>query len=104
VKVEFADVDRAILDGETEGFAKAILKQGSDQILGMTIVAPHAGDMIGEAVLAMRNEIGLGKFAETIHPYPTQAEALRKLGDAYNKTRLTPTVKKIFNALMAWQR
>jgi hypothetical protein len=77
---------------------------GSDEILGVTIVAAHAGDMIGEAVLAMRKKIGLSQFAETIHPYPTQAEALRKLGDAWNPTRMTPTVKKLFHKLMAWQR
>lgn len=104
IKIEFADVDRAILDGETAGFAKAVVKKGSDEILGVTIVAAHAGDMIGEAVLAMRKKIGLSQFAETIHPYPTQAEALRKLGDAYNRTRLTPTVKKLFEKLMKWQR
>jgi len=104
IKIEFADVDRAILDGETAGFAKAVVKKGSDEILGVTIVAAHAGDMIGEAVLAMRKKIGLSQFAETIHPYPTQAEALRKLGDAFNRTRLTPTVKKLFHKLMAWQR
>ncbi len=104
IKVEMRDVDRAILDGETEGFAKAVLRQGSDRILGLTIVAPHAGDMIGEAVLAMRSGVGLGKFAETIHPYPTQGEVLRKLGDAYNRTRLTPTVKTLFRKLLAWRR
>jgi len=104
VKVEFADVDRAILDNETAGFAKAIVAKGSDKLLGMTIVATHAGDMIGEAVLAMNQGVGLGKFAETIHPYPTQAEVLRKLGDAYNRTRLTPLVKKLFNRLLAWRR
>ncbi len=104
IKVGLDDVDRAILDGETAGFAKAVLRKGKDEILGVTIVAAHAGDMIGEAVLAMNRGLGLGKFAETIHPYPTQAEVLRKLGDAYNRTRLTPTVKKIFHKLMAWQR
>jgi hypothetical protein len=60
--------------------------------------------MIGEAVLAMNHGIGLGSFAATIHPYPTQAEALRKLGDAYNRARLTPTVKRLFERLLAWRR
>jgi hypothetical protein len=55
-------------------------------------------------VLAMNHGIGLGSFASTIHPYPTQAEALRKLGDAYNRTRLTPTVKRLFERLLAWRR
>lgn len=102
--VDLDDVDRAFLDGETDGFAKVVLKQGTDEILGLTIVAAHAGEMIGEVVLAMNRKVGLSKFADTIHPYPTQAEILRKLGDAYNRTRLTPTVKTIFHKLMAWQR
>jgi pyruvate/2-oxoglutarate dehydrogenase complex dihydrolipoamide dehydrogenase (E3) component len=102
--VELKDVDRAVLDGEAEGFAKAVIKRGGDQLVGLTIVAAHAGEMIGEAVLAMNHGIGLGSFANTIHPYPTQAEVLRKLGDAYNRTRLTPTVKRLFERLLAWRR
>jgi len=102
--VELRDVDRAVLDGETEGFARAVVRKGSDKLVGVTIVAAHAGEMIGEAVLAMNHGIGLGSFAQTIHPYPTQAEALRKLGDAYNRTRLTPIVKRIFEKLLAWRR
>jgi len=104
VTVELKDVDRALLDGATAGFARAAIKKGSDQLVGVTIVAEHAGETIGEAVLAMNQRIGLSSFAGTIHPYPTQAEVLRKLGDAYNRTRLTPTVKKIFERLLAWRR
>jgi pyruvate/2-oxoglutarate dehydrogenase complex dihydrolipoamide dehydrogenase (E3) component len=102
--VELKDVDRAILDGATEGFARAVVRKGTDKLVGFTIVAEHAGEMIGEAVLAMNQGIGLGSFANTIHPYPTQAEALRKLGDTYNRTRLTPTVKRLFERLLAWRR
>ena len=104
ITVEFKDVDRAILDGETDGFARAVIRKGTDKLVGLTIVTGHAGEMIGEAVLAMNHGIGLGSFAATIHPYPTQAEALRKLGDAYNRTRLTPTVKRLFDRLLAWRR
>ncbi len=104
VTVELKDVDRAVLDGEVEGFARAVVRQGTDKLLGLTIVAAHAGEMIGEAVLAMNRGIGLGSFAATIHPYPTQAEVLRKLGDAYNRTRLTPAVKRLFERLLAWRR
>lgn len=103
-KVSLDDVDRAILDGETEGFAKAVVRKGSDKLVGLTIVAAHAGEMIGEAVLAMNKGIGLSTFATTIHPYPTQAEALRKLGDTYNRTRLTPLVKELFERVLAWRR
>ncbi len=97
-------VDRAILDGETDGFVRVVCKKGSDQILGATIVAAHAGDMIGEIVMAMKLRIGLGKIASVIHPYPTQAEAVRKLGDQFNRTKLTPTVKSLFNIWLRWTR
>ncbi|MCC3468930.1 MAG: mercuric reductase [Oscillatoriales cyanobacterium] len=102
--IPFDTVDRAIIDGEDEGFVKIHVKKGSDKILGATIVARHAGDMISEITLAMVNNIGLGKIASVIHPYPTQAEAIRKAGDAYNRTRLTPFVKNLFNKWLAWTR
>lgn len=98
------DVDRAILEGEDVGFVKVLTKKGSDEILGATIVARNAGDLISEVTLAMTNKLGLGKIASTIHPYPTQAEAIRKVGDQYNRTRLTPFVKKLFGKWLAWNR
>ncbi|NQV24895.1 MAG: mercuric reductase [Rhodopirellula sp.] len=101
---EFADVDRAILEGETEGFVKVHLKKGSDQIVGATIVAGNAGDMISEITVAMKNGVGLKGIGSTIHPYPTQAEAIRKLGDQYNRTRLTPLVASLFRKWLKWTR
>jgi len=103
-KVPLSDVDRAILDGEDEGFVKVHVKDGTDKILGATIVAGHAGEMISEISLAIVNGIGLGSIANVIHPYPTQAEAIRKAGDAYNRTRLTPGVKKLFERWLSWTR
>lgn len=100
----FAEVDRAIVDGETEGFVRIHVKAGSDEILGVTIVGPDAGDLIGEATLAMQSGTGLGALASVIHPYPTTAEAIRQTGDLYNRTRLTLTVKKIFRGLLALKR
>jgi len=94
-------VDRAILDSETEGFVKVHVRQGTDRIVGATIVGSHAGEMISEVTLAMRNGIGLKGFAATIHPYPTQADALRKIGDQYNKTRLTPWTKRLLKWLIS---
>lgn len=102
--IPFSQVDRAIIDGEDEGFVKIHVKKGSDKILGATIVARHAGEMINTITLAMVNNIGLGKIASVIHPYPTQADAIRKAGDAYNRTRLTPFVKNLFNRWLAWTR
>ncbi len=94
--VPFSDVDRAILDGEDEGFLRVHLKQGSDRILGGTLVATHAGDMIGLLSFAMTHGMGLSKFSQTIFPYPTQAEVFRKAGDLCNRGRLTEGAKKFF--------
>jgi pyruvate/2-oxoglutarate dehydrogenase complex dihydrolipoamide dehydrogenase (E3) component/uncharacterized membrane protein YdjX (TVP38/TMEM64 family) len=97
-------VDRALLDGETAGFVRVHLRRGTDKILGATIVARHAGDMISELTLAMTGGLGLRTPARTIHPYPTQAEAIKKVADAYNRTRLTPFVKRMLDKWMAWTR
>src|SRR5262249_275702 len=86
------EVDRAVLDGEDEGFVKVLVSPRGDKILGATIVAAHAGDLISELTLAMVGRLGLGTIARTIHPYPTQADAIKKVGAAYNRTRLTPIV------------
>lgn len=95
----FSDIDRAILEGRDEGFVKIHTRRGTDKIIGATIVAEHAGDLISQITLAMKNKIGLSKIASVIHPYPTQAEAIRKLGDAFNKTRLTSTSQRVLNVL-----
>ncbi len=101
---ELADVDRAILDGETDGFVKVHVKDKTDEILGATIVASHAGDMLSELTLAIHARAGLATIASTIHPYPTQAEAIRKTGDLFNRTKLTPSVKRFFERWLAWSR
>ncbi|MFT4546229.1 MAG: pyruvate/2-oxoglutarate dehydrogenase complex dihydrolipoamide dehydrogenase (E3) component [Pseudoalteromonas tetraodonis] len=102
--VQLSSVDRAILSGETDGFVKVHTKRGKDEILGATVVGAGAGEMISELTLAMTNKIGLGTIANTIHPYPTVAEAIRKAGDLYNKTRLTPRVASIMKKWLAWAR
>jgi pyruvate/2-oxoglutarate dehydrogenase complex dihydrolipoamide dehydrogenase (E3) component len=99
---ELAGVDRAVLDGETDGFVKVHVKAGSDRILGATVVARHAGEMISELTLAMAHRLGMAALADTIHPYPTQAEALKKAGDAYQRTRLTPFVKWLLGKWLKW--
>jgi len=100
----FHDVDRAILAGDEEGFVKVHVKRGTDKIIGATIVASHAGDLISELTLAMTHGLGLKQVGSTIHPYPTHAEAVRKLGDQYNRTRLTPGIKKLFHKWLSWTR
>jgi pyruvate/2-oxoglutarate dehydrogenase complex dihydrolipoamide dehydrogenase (E3) component len=101
---KFHDVDRAILDGEEDGFVKVHVRKGTDRIVAATIVAAHAGDLISEITLAMTHGLGLQKLGSTIHPYPTQADAIRRLGDQFNRTRLTPWVKSLFQRWLAWTR
>jgi pyruvate/2-oxoglutarate dehydrogenase complex dihydrolipoamide dehydrogenase (E3) component len=104
ITIQLGDNDRAILDGETDGFLRIIHKKGSDKILGATLVSRHAGETISEVTAAMTAGAGLGTLAKTIHPYPTQAEVIKRAADAYSRTRLTPFVKKIFTKLLEWRR
>lgn len=99
----FAEVDRSVLEEQTDGFVKVHVQKGSDQILGATIVGHGAGDMINEMTLAMQSGTGLSKIANVIHPYPTASEAVRQIGDQYNKTRMTPMVRKLLRGLIGLQ-
>ncbi len=97
-------VDRAILDGEEEGFVKIHVREGTDRILGATVVASHAGEMINEITLAMVAKAGLRTIANVIHSYPTQAEAIKMAADAYTRSRFTPTLRKLARYWLAWTR
>ena len=97
VTVPLAHVDRAVLAGETEGFLRVHLRRGSDELAGVTVVAPDAGDLIAEATLAMTNGLGLSAMGRTIHPYPTVAEAYRKAADLRRKEKLTPMAKRVLD-------
>ena len=101
---ELRDVDRAVVDGEVSGFVKVHVRQGGDQIVGATVVATHAGEMLSELTLAIARGVGLGAIAAVIHPYPTQAEAIKKIADAYNRTRLTPRLKRLFTMWFSLNR
>ena len=96
------DVDRAIADSEETGFVKIHVKERTDRILGATIVARHAGEMINELTLAMVAGIGLRTLARVIHAYPTQADAIKMAADAYSRTRLTPTIRSLLRRWLAW--
>ena len=98
------EVDRAILDGEDEGFARVHVKNGTDKILGATIVAAHAGDMISEFTLAMKGGLGLSTITGTIHPYPTQAEVIKKVANAWRQTTFTEGKKKLLSKLFTFMR
>lgn len=114
-----AEVDRAVLEAPPfshdaidgtftsdgpDGFVKVLVRRGTDRIVGATLVAPHAGEMIGELTVAMQYRLGLGKLGNTIHPYPTVADAIRKLGDQYQRRRLTPGVRAMFRQWFGWWR
>jgi pyruvate/2-oxoglutarate dehydrogenase complex dihydrolipoamide dehydrogenase (E3) component len=98
------DVDRAVIDGEEEGFVKIHLHSGSDRILGATVVARHAGEMINGVTLAIDRGVGLRSLAKVIHAYPTQSAAFKQAADAYNRTRLTPLIKLLSKLWLDWVR
>jgi pyruvate/2-oxoglutarate dehydrogenase complex dihydrolipoamide dehydrogenase (E3) component len=99
ILIPLSQVDRAIADGETEGFVKIHHKRGSDQIVGATIVASHAGEMISEVTTAIVGKLGLSALSSVIHPYPTQAEGIKKAADVYRRTLLTPRSKMLLKWL-----
>lgn len=99
ITIPFAHIDRAIAAGETDGFLKLLHRQNSDQIIGATIVARHAGEMIGAMTTVIANKIGLSQLSTVIYPYPTQAEAIKKAADAYRRTLLTPNSRRLLKWL-----
>jgi pyruvate/2-oxoglutarate dehydrogenase complex dihydrolipoamide dehydrogenase (E3) component len=98
------EVDRAILDGEEEGFARIHVRKGTDRILGATVVAAHAGEMISEITVLMKSGRGVKTLTGTIHPYPTQAEAIKKAATLWRKARFTPRLKGILTKWFEWTR
>jgi pyruvate/2-oxoglutarate dehydrogenase complex dihydrolipoamide dehydrogenase (E3) component len=98
------EVDRAIVDGEDEGFSRVHMKKGTGKILGATIVAEHAGDMISEFTVAMKAGAGAKTIAGTIHPYPTQAEANKKVTNLWRKAHFTRRTKNLLTKLFEWMR
>jgi pyruvate/2-oxoglutarate dehydrogenase complex dihydrolipoamide dehydrogenase (E3) component len=101
VTIPFSEVDRAVLDAETDGMLRVVLARGTDRILGATVVARRAGELIGEAVLAMTNGLGLGKVGRAVHPYPTETDAYRRAADQWRRAKLTPGVRRL---LAGWFR
>ncbi len=99
IKIDMSGVDRALTDGETDGFLKVIHKRGSDEILGATMVSRHAGETISELTTAIVNKIGLSAMSSVIHPYPTQADCVKRAADAYRRTLLKPSTKRLLGIL-----
>jgi pyruvate/2-oxoglutarate dehydrogenase complex dihydrolipoamide dehydrogenase (E3) component len=94
-----ADTDRAVLESETAGFAKVLTEKGGDRILGAVVVAERGGDLVHELVVAMRAGVGLKDLSGTIHAYPTFAEIARRAADRYQRSRLTPRTRALFEWL-----
>ncbi len=103
-EVPLGEVNRAVTDGEDAGFVRIHVKRRSDRIVGATIVSAHAGEMIGEVSLAMTNKLGLRAILASVHPYPTQAEALKRAAGAYMRSRATPAIARLLERWMAWRR
>jgi pyruvate/2-oxoglutarate dehydrogenase complex dihydrolipoamide dehydrogenase (E3) component len=97
--VDFTDVDRAELEGH-EGFVRAHVRRGSDRLVGATVVGPHAAELVGTLSVLMNEGLGLGALSRSIQPYPSSAMALKQLGDAYNRTRLTPLRARLLARLL----
>ncbi|MDT8436132.1 MAG: mercuric reductase [Gemmatimonadota bacterium] len=104
VTVPLADVDRARLDGEEEGFVRVHLAPGKDRILGATIVAEHAGELISQVTQALATGTGLSALGDMVYPYPTVAEALRKAADARRRDKLTPRARRMLEIFLAVTR
>jgi pyruvate/2-oxoglutarate dehydrogenase complex dihydrolipoamide dehydrogenase (E3) component len=102
ITVPLAEVDRGVLDDETGGFLRLHHRRG--RVVGCTIVSSQAGDLIGLAGNLISRRASVAELSSTIFPYPTQAEAYRKAGDAYRRTRLTPRVRRAFERYFALAR
>jgi pyruvate/2-oxoglutarate dehydrogenase complex dihydrolipoamide dehydrogenase (E3) component len=103
-QVPITRANRAVTDGDEEGFVKVHVRRGTDRILGATVVAAHAGDLITQYTLAITQGIGLGAFSRVIYPYPTQGEALKAVSGAYTRSRLTPFAKRALGAVVRLKR
>jgi pyruvate/2-oxoglutarate dehydrogenase complex dihydrolipoamide dehydrogenase (E3) component len=103
-QVPLREVNRAVTDGEEDGFVKIHTKRGSDRILGATVVATHAGEMLGEITLAIVGKLGLRAILKTIHPYPTQAEGIKRAAGLYARGVVTPRVARWLARWMALRR
>ena len=102
LKASFADNDRAVCDGQTEGYARAWVDPGG-KIVAATIVGPHAGDLINEVAVAMTHGLGISALGSTIHAYPTRSEIVRRLADAWNRRRLTPGRASLLRRFLGWR-
>ena len=104
VRYELSHLDRAITDGRNQGFVKLLVKPGRDTIVGATIVAPEAGEILAEIVLAMKHRIGLKKLLGTIHAYPTLSEANRFAAGEWRKAHPPERLLGMIRRYHSWRR
>ncbi len=104
LRMDFSEIDRAILDGEDQGFAKLVIEKKSGRLRGATVVAPHAGELIGEAILAVSRGWRARDLSSLIHPYPTQASVWGRLGDLAMRRQLSPTVARLLRRVIRLRR
>jgi pyruvate/2-oxoglutarate dehydrogenase complex dihydrolipoamide dehydrogenase (E3) component len=102
-RYDLPKLDRGATDA-AEGFVKVVTKKGTDRVLGATVVGPHAGELVGTLSVAVTNGIGLKELANTVLPYPTLTEAVKKVADAYTRSRLTPRARWLIGKWLKWFR
>jgi pyruvate/2-oxoglutarate dehydrogenase complex dihydrolipoamide dehydrogenase (E3) component len=103
-RYDIDDLDRAIAESEVKGFVKVLTQPGKDRILGVTIVAAHAGELLAEYVLAMKHGLGLNKLLGTIHAYPTMAEANKFAAGQWKIARKPEKLLKWVEKYHTWRR
>jgi pyruvate/2-oxoglutarate dehydrogenase complex dihydrolipoamide dehydrogenase (E3) component len=101
---DLAGLDRAVAEGARTGFVKVLTAKGRDRILGVTIVAPPAGEMLAEVLLAMRTGLGLGRILATVHPYPTWSDALKLAAGTWRRGRGNPRAEALLAAIHRLRR
>ncbi|WP_198331361.1 FAD-dependent oxidoreductase [Psychrobacter aquimaris] len=103
-RYDFKDLDRAVTESANHGFIKVITPKGKDKILGVTIVAEHAGDLMPEFILAMKHGLGLNKILGTIHMYPTWAEANKYAAGEWKRNHAPETLLNWLEKYHTWRR
>jgi pyruvate/2-oxoglutarate dehydrogenase complex dihydrolipoamide dehydrogenase (E3) component len=103
-RYDIDDLDRAIAESEAHGFVKILTAKGSDRILGATIIGQNAGEILAEVTFAMKHKMGLRKILQTIHPYPTWAEANKYAAGQFGLARKPEALLKWAERWFRWQR
>lgn len=103
-RYEFAELDRAVTESAGKGYIKVLTRKGKDDILGVTIISEHAGDLIAEFVLAMKHNLGLNKILGTIHAYPTWAEGAKYVAGNWKRAHAPETLLKFVEKYHRWRR